>query len=85
MDNFFTTLKLAKCLINKGISIVKRAKKEVLESFKLTKGELYSSKILTHENTSMTLYQGKVILLNTLNPTLEIDDSEKKTSEVVHF
>ena len=50
--NFFTPLKLAKTLRSKGISIVGTAKYEVLESFKVTKGELYPSKILTHEKIS---------------------------------
>ncbi len=61
-DNFFTLLKLAKTLRNKGLSIVgtvKRAKKEVPESFELTKGELYSSKIVTHNSICLTSYQGK--------------------------
>ena len=42
-----------------------------------------------HGNISLTSYQGKknknVLLLSTLHPTLEIDDSEKKMPEVVHF
>lgn len=91
-DNFFTSLKLAKTLRNKGLSIVgtvKRAKKEVPESFKLTKGELYSSKIVKHDNISLTSYQGKknknVLLLSTLHPTLEIGSNDKKTPEVVNF
>lgn len=91
-DNFFTSLKLAKTLRSKRLSIVgtvKRAKKEVPESFKLKKGELYSSKILMHDNITLTSYQGKkdknVLLLSTLHPILEIDTNEKKKPEVVKF
>ena len=76
----------------KRISIIcnsKCAKKEVPESFKLTKGDLFSSKILMHDNTTLTSYQRKkninVLLLSTLHPILEIDDNEKKMPEVVHF
>ncbi len=61
-DIFFTSLKLTKTLRNKGLSIVgtvKMAEKEVPESFKLTKEELYSSKNVMHNSISLTSYQGK--------------------------
>ena len=65
------------------------AKKEIPESFNLTKGELDFSKILKHENVSLTSHEGKrnhnVLLLSTLQPTLQTNDSERKTAEVVHF
>ncbi|GBL74813.1 hypothetical protein AVEN_243665-1 [Araneus ventricosus] len=51
--------------------------------------EQYSSKILKHDNITLTEYQGKEnksdLLLSTLHPTLEVECNEKKTPEVNKF
>lgn len=79
-------MKLPKTAKNKGVGIfgvVKRGgKKEIPEFFKLRQGEMYSRKILKHDNLSLTSYQGKKKKKNccrcTLHPTLEVHGNEKK-------
>ncbi|GBN88938.1 hypothetical protein AVEN_60612-1 [Araneus ventricosus] len=64
---------------------MKRTRKEVPESFKQIKIELYSSKVLKHDNIALSEYKGKksknVLLESTLHSTVEVEFNEKKTPE----
>ncbi|GBM98998.1 hypothetical protein AVEN_133370-1 [Araneus ventricosus] len=68
---------------------VKRTRKEVLESLKLRKEDLYSSTVLKHDNIILKEYQRKkdkiVLLLSSLHPTLEVEFIEEKALEAIKF
>lgn len=91
-DNFFTTLKLAQTLKAKNTSLVgtvKRSRREIPLSVKMSKSTLHSTTVLTHKDISLTVYQGKkeknVLLLSTLHPTVEITDNPKKLPDTIAF
>ncbi|GBN87947.1 hypothetical protein AVEN_6459-1 [Araneus ventricosus] len=75
--------------ITRKVHTMKRTRKEVPESFKLIKIELYSSKVLKHDNITLSEYKGKksknVLLESTLHPTVEVEFNEKKTPEANKF
>lgn len=73
-DNYFTTLSLARELKAQDTSLVigtvNRKRREVPPEVKSAKGAKYSTVFLKNEDTSMTVYQGKVdknvIVLSTM-------------------
>lgn len=94
VDNFFTSLQLAKELKAKKTSLVgtvNKARREIPKSLKVLKDKLYETKFLKHEDTgaTLTVYQGKkkknVMILSTLHPSINIENNEKKTPETVRF
>jgi hypothetical protein len=94
VDNFFTSLELAKRLKEKGTTIVgtmNRARREIPDVAKVGKDELYSTKLLKNEESgsTLTIYQGKkkknVIILSSMHSNVTISSNEKKTPETVSF
>lgn len=94
VDNFFTSIHLAKELQQKGTSLVgtvSKARREIPKSMKDSREELYKSKILKHRETgaTLTVYQGKrkknVMVMSTLHASVEINNNEKKTPETISF
>jgi len=91
-DNFFTSLSLANALKAQGTSIVgtvNRARREVPPEVKVSKAPLHSTTVLNNNDTSWTVYQGKVaknvIVLSTMHSSLSISDEGKKLPETVQF
>ena len=91
-DNFFTSLNLAKRLLQKNTTIVgtlNRIRKEVPAAIKTSKAPLYSSTILNNEGITLTVYQGKtsknVLLLSSIHKTVSISEGRKRRPESVEY
>ena len=91
-DNFFTSLQLSKKLQHRKTSIVgtmNRIRKEIPPEIKRSKESLYSSKILRHGNSTLTVYQGKrkknVLLLSTVHQHVAIAGGTKQLPETVEY
>ena len=89
-DNFFTSLNLAKTLLQKKTTLVgtvNRIRKEVPDSLKSTKSPLYSTKVLTSNNITLTSYQGKknknVIILSSLHTNVTVSQEGKRLPETI--
>lgn len=94
VDNFFTSLELAKKLKEKRTSLVgtmNRARREIPDCIKIGKAELYSTKLLRNEESGATLtaYQCKkkknVIILSSMHSNINIANNSKKTPETITF
>lgn len=93
MDNFFTSVSLAKDLRKKKTSLVgtlNRNRKEVPNSLKKSKDVRFSSAIYKHEDITLTSYQAKsnknVLILSSMHPDVQINTTtEKKKPETVLF
>ncbi|XP_029958868.1 piggyBac transposable element-derived protein 3-like [Salarias fasciatus] len=90
-DSFFTSLSLAKNLLQKNTSLVgtvNKARQELPPSVQ-QKRELFSTKVLKHGRATLTVYQGKprknILLLSTMHPTVSIESDIKKKPETVAF
>ncbi|XP_056221053.1 piggyBac transposable element-derived protein 4-like [Seriola aureovittata] len=91
-DNFFTSLTLAKNLLKRNTSLVgtvNKARRELPPSVQQQRGELYSTKVLRHERTTLTIYQGKprksVALLSSMHQCVSIGSDQKKKPETVTY
>ena len=91
-DNFFTSVNLAKTLRQQGISIVgtvNRIRKEIPQEIKKKKEDLCTTKIFKHGCCTLTVYQAKtaknVLLLCTMQSTVDIGDDRKSKPETVTF
>ncbi len=92
-DNFFTTLKLSEMLMAKKTSLtgtMKRNRREIPEFVKKIKMPLYNTLLLKHDDTTLTVYQGKkhknVLVLSSLHPTVDVDNNDpKKLPETISF
>lgn len=94
VDNFFTSLELAKKLKDKRTSLVgtmNKARREIPDCIKSGKEELYSTKLLKNEESgsTLTVYQCKkkknVIILSSMHSSIDIANNSKKTPETVNF
>ena len=86
-DNFFTTLKLAEALKSKNTSrvrTVKRSRREIPVSVKISNSTFYLTTVLTYKDTNRAFYQGikdkSVLLTSGLHPIVEIADNPKQTT-----
>ena len=85
-------MNLAKKLKQKGTSLVgtlNKSRREVPTTIKTSKYPLHSTKIIKHEDVTVTVYQGKakknVLILSTLHPNVHILSNKKQTPETVRF
>ncbi|GFW62948.1 piggyBac transposable element-derived protein 4 [Trichonephila clavipes] len=84
-DNFFTTLNLFQMLKTKNTNstgMMKQNQKEVPEFVRKVKMLLYETLLLEYDSITLTIYQGKtsknVLLLNSLHPTIDIDNNDSR-------
>ncbi|XP_053197121.1 piggyBac transposable element-derived protein 4-like [Scomber japonicus] len=91
-DNFFTSLTLSKSLLKRNTSLVgtmKKARRELPPSVASQRGELFATKLLRHERSILTVYQGKpkksVALLSSMHHTVAIGTDRKRKPETVTF
>ncbi|XP_034549518.1 LOW QUALITY PROTEIN: uncharacterized protein LOC117820014 [Notolabrus celidotus] len=91
-DNFFTSLNLAKKLLQKNTSLVgtmNKANRELPPSVRVQSAERFATTILKHERATLTVYQGKprksVALLSTMHPTVSIGSDRKRKPETVTY
>lgn len=93
MDNYFTSLNLAKELKKKKTTLVgtlNRNRREVPPTLKKCGDSRFSSVIYKHEEITLTGYQSKsnknVLILSSMHPCVQIDcETEKKKPETVLF
>lgn len=91
-DNFFTSLKLAHELKKKNVSLVgtmNRRRREVPTSATETTSQLYSTKLYTCDDISLTSYRCKpkknVIILSSMHPDISVGSDEKQKPETIDF
>ena len=92
-DNFFTSLKLMKQLRDKKTSLVgtvNRARRELPPSVADTSTERYSTRLLKHEDFTLTIYRCKpsknVVIMSSLHNFVDIATEQvKKLPETVSF
>ena len=91
-DTFFTSLTLSKSLLKRNTSLVgtmKKARRELPPSVASQRGELFATKLLRHERSTLTDYQGKpkksVALLSSMHHTVAIGTDRKRKPETVTF
>lgn len=91
-DNYFSSFSLAKQLKRKNTSFVgtvRRHRKEIPNEVKISKTCLYETVLLKNGETTLTVYQGKknknVLLLSTLYPDVNVEQTNKKLPETVQF
>ena len=91
-DNVFTSVNLAKILRQQGISIdgtVNRIQKEIPLEIKKKKEDLYTTRVFNHNCCTLAAYQSKtarnVLLLSTMDSTVDIGDDRKSKTETVTF
>ncbi|KAK7881439.1 hypothetical protein WMY93_029848 [Mugilogobius chulae] len=91
VDNFFTSLSLANSLLRRNTSLVgtMNAARRELPPSAHQRAELFSSKVLKHGRTTLTIYQGKakknVCILSSLHQTVAVESDRKKKPETVCF
>lgn len=83
-DNFFTSVKLAAALKNKQTTLVgtlSKIRQEVPLELKTYRAELHATRLLKHDDATLTVYQGKkekhVLLLSTIHPSVNIAENQK--------
>ncbi|KAK7891607.1 hypothetical protein WMY93_023570 [Mugilogobius chulae] len=91
VDNFFTSLSLANSLLRRNTSLVgtMNAARRELPPSAHQRAELFSSRVLKHDRTTLTIYQGKakknVCVLSSLHQTVAVESDRKKKPETVCF
>ncbi|XP_034543026.1 activating transcription factor 7-interacting protein 1 isoform X2 [Notolabrus celidotus] len=92
MNKCFTSLTLAKNLQNKNTSLIgpiNTTRRELPPSIQQQRGELFSTKVLKHEQATLTVYQGtpkeSIVLLSTMHPNVSIGTDKKGKPETVAF
>ncbi|XP_074521245.1 uncharacterized protein LOC141786531 [Halichoeres trimaculatus] len=87
----FTSLSLAKKLQQKNTSLVgviNQLKPELPSSVR-QRAKLYSTKVLKHDQATLTVYQSRkresVVLLSTMHPTVSLCSDRQRTPETVIF
>ena len=91
VDNFFTSLPLAKSLLEKNTSLVgtMNAARRELPPSAHQKGELFSTRVLKHERATLTIYQAKakkrVSILSTVHQAVSIGANRKRKPETVCY
>ncbi|XP_035283504.1 uncharacterized protein LOC118232545 [Anguilla anguilla] len=89
MDNFFTSVSLAKKLVsNSMVGIINKNRRELPPSAQ-QQGELFTTSVLKHERVILTVYRCKprknICLLSTLHPTVAINNDAKRKPETVTY
>ncbi|CAK6978110.1 piggyBac transposable element-derived protein 4-like [Scomber scombrus] len=87
-DYFFTSLTIAKTLLKRNTSLVgtmNKARRELPLSAASQRGVLFATKLLRHERSTLTIYQGKrrksVALLSSMHQTVAIRSDRKRNSD----
>lgn len=91
-DNFFTSMKLMKKLQENQTSLVgtmNRSRRELPPSTADTSDELYSTRLLKHDNFTLTVYRCKrsknVLMMSSLHSCVSVGNDQKKIPETVAF
>lgn len=92
VDNFFTSLNLAKNLQKQSTSLVgtvNRSRRFLPAAIKKSRNDLYSTKVFVCDDISLTSYQAKrsknVCILSSMHKFPTIDEGQKKLPETVKF
>jgi hypothetical protein len=88
-DNFSTSMKLAESIESKKTTLVNRNGKEIPVAVKSFRAPRYSTTVLKHNNSILTVCQGKLsknlLLLSSMHNSVAIEDGIKKLPEKVSF
>lgn len=91
LDNFFTSVSLAKKLVSNNTSMVGTINKNrpELPPSSQHQGELFTTSVLKHERVTLTVYRSKprrnVCLLSTLHRTVAVNNDTKREPETVTY
>ncbi|XP_057675297.1 uncharacterized protein LOC130905701 isoform X2 [Corythoichthys intestinalis] len=88
-DNFFTSMQLAKSLLQRKTTIVGTMKKTRREIPPSAKQQWASTRVMHSNNATLTVYQTKakknMCVLSTMHREVEFDEVTKKPSTINHF